>query len=342
MRFVIVGAGAIGSLVGGYLALSGRDAALVGRPQHVAEIKDKGLLVIDKDGERVLRVDAVSSVQDVRWRDDDVIFLCVKSQDTSSVLAELVGTASGGLPIFCFQNGVRNEEKVSGFFSHVYGVLVAIGGKYLAPGRVMRYASRAVAVGRYPEGLDARVQQIKLALEAARFEVTLSSNIMPIKWSKLIVNLCNPFHALTGLSIPEAYEEWESRTFLADIMQEGVNVLEAAQIPYAPLPGKMTPREEIERLRQPQPVRPWSAGPDRHHYPSTWQDLQLKRGQTEVESFNGEIVELGRQLRVPTPINELLLRVVKEMASRYEPPGKYSMSDLRAMVSYTPLGEKMG
>ena len=337
MRFVIIGAGAIGSLLGGYLSHSGSDVLLIGRAQHVAEIKEKGLWLKDRDGERVLHPDAVSSIRDARWRDDDFVLLCVKSQDTSAVLAELAGQVSREVPLFCFQNGVRNEEKASEFFHHVYGVLVAIGGRYQGPGHVIRYASRAVAMGCYPEGLDERLERVKGALETAGFKVTLNPNIMPIKWSKLIINLCNPFYAITGLSIPEAYKDLESREFLADIMQEGANVLEAAQISYAPLPGKMTLREEIERLRQPEPMRPWAAGPDFNHYPSTWQDLQLKRGKTEVDSFNGEIVELGRRFGVPTPINKLLLHVVVDMAVHYEPPGKYSMADLRMMISEIPL-----
>ena len=333
MRFIIYGAGAIGSVLGGYLALSGSDVVLIGRPQHVAHIKEHGLSLEDRDGEHIIYLQAVESIEDISLDEGDVVFLCMKSQDTETAIAELKERASPELPIFCFQNGIRNEEIASQFFRNVYGVMVAIGGRYVAPGQVAHYANRAVTMGCYPQGLDERLESVGQALEAAGCNVTLSPKVMAVKWSKLIINLTNAFYAVTGLSIPDAHRSLESRTYLADVMEEGILVLEAAGIDHEALPGRVGVREDIEHLRQPEPIRPWPEDPDFHYYASTWQDLQLRRGTTEIASFNGEIVALGQQFGIPTPINELLQHLVKDMAANNEPPGKYSVAELRAMLS---------
>ena len=107
----------------------------------------------------------------------------------------------------------------------------------------------------------------------------------------------------------------EVRSFLADLFEEGTTVLEAAGIKYEPITDRLSPRETIDRLRQTQTTRPLPEDPDFNYYPSTWQDLQLQRGETEVTSFNGEIVALGKTTGVPTPINALLQRLVEEMAA---------------------------
>ena len=84
MRFIIYGAGAIGSVLGGYLALSGSDVVLIGRPQHVARINEHGLSLEDRDGEHTIYLQAVESIEDISLDEGDVVFLCMKSQDTET------------------------------------------------------------------------------------------------------------------------------------------------------------------------------------------------------------------------------------------------------------------
>jgi 2-dehydropantoate 2-reductase len=72
--------------------------------------------------------------------------------------------------------------------------------------------------------------------------------------------------------------------------------------------------------------------------PSTWQDLYLKRGRTEVEYFNGEIVRLGEEHGVATPLNSLMVRVVNRMASEKTQPGAYTAAQLRTMLKEESSG----
>src|ERR1700719_430332 len=96
MRFVIFGAGAIGSGMGGHLHRTGHDALLVGRPAHVERIRQYGLRLITADQTYTLPVPAVSRAEDIGFADGDVVLLCVKSQDTDRALVDKIGRASVG------------------------------------------------------------------------------------------------------------------------------------------------------------------------------------------------------------------------------------------------------
>ena len=109
-RIVIYGAGAVGGVIGGLLALSCTPVLLIGRPGNVEVILKHGLRIVTPEGTHTIRVAAVTTPNQIR--PDDVVFLCVKSQDTEEAM-HAMHTIVKDVPIFCFQNGVRNEEIVS-------------------------------------------------------------------------------------------------------------------------------------------------------------------------------------------------------------------------------------
>jgi 2-dehydropantoate 2-reductase len=331
MRFIVYGAGAIGNLLGGYLAQTGHEVVLIGRLGHVARVRSQGLLLKNKFGLHTIRMGAVERVNEVSFGNGDVVLLTVKSQTTDSAVAELEAQASSALPVFCFQNGVRNEEIAARFFQNVYGGVVTLGARYTVPGQIVHLSGNLLTIGRYPEGLDHLAEAVGDALRTAGFKVYLHPKIMAVKWSKLLVNLANPVYGLTGLSVAEVHNSPEGRACLADLYDEGIAVLEAAGIEFAPIPGRQDVREEAESLRQPADPQPLPADPDFNYYPSTWQDLYLHRGATEIAHLNGEVVSLGERFGVPTPLNTLLTHLIEDMTAKGEPPGKYTLTELRAM-----------
>ena len=332
MKYVIYGAGAIGSLVGAHLARAGTEVVLLGRPAHVAAIRAGGLRVKTKTGTEVTPVHAVADLQQVGFAEGDVILLTVKTQDTGPACAALARRAPLDIPVFCLQNGVRGEDIAAHSFHSVYGVVLSLGVRLAGPGEIVNYTGvNLLTIGRYPNGLDATAETVGRDLAAGGFEVSLSSDVMAVKWSKLIINLSNSLYAILGLSINELRNSAEGRAFMADVWDEGLEVLEAAGIHPAPIPGRPAQREEVRLLREPTAPQPLPEDPDLQYYPSTWQDLVLQRGSTESAYLNGEIIALGRRHHVPTPLNDLLQRLVEDMAARRERPGKYSIDELRAM-----------
>ena len=106
------------------------------------------------------------------------------------------------VPIFCFQNGVRNEEIVSKYFPRVYGVMMKVGAVFTQDGEVTSLGDPPgrFVIGCYPEGTDELVESVAAKLRNAGYEVAVTPEIMPYKWGKLVLNLTNAVGAITNSS----------------------------------------------------------------------------------------------------------------------------------------------
>ena len=321
-------------MVGAHLARAGIEVVLLGRPAHVAAIRAGGLRLKTKSGTEVTPVPASANLQEVGFTTGDVILLAVKTQDTGPACAALAQWASPDVPIFCLQNGVRGEEIAAQSLRNVYGVVLSLGVRLAGPGEIVNYTGVNLLTDRpLPRrGWTPLAETVGRDLAAGGFKVSLSPDVMAVKWSKLIINLSNSIYAITGLSITELRNSAEGRTFMADVWDEGLDVLEAAGIRPAPIPGRPAQREEARLLARPRRRSPLPEDPDLKYYPSTWQDLALQRGTTESAYLNGEIVTLGERCHVATPLNRLLQEVVDDMARKGERPGKSTLGELRAMA----------
>jgi len=334
VRFIVYGAGAIGSLFGAYLAKTGHNTVLIGRKEHSEEINRSGLKIIKSDTSFVISLPAVTGPAEIEYEPGDIVFLTTKSQDTEEAAGLLAKYAPGDLPIFCFQNGVRNEETLSRRFSNVYGGVVFFSGTYLKPGEIAHTRVDRVGLGLYPGGVSDTARKVYEVLTAAGFQAFLHENIMAVKWSKLVTNLRMAVNALTGLSGQEGTVSRESREFIADVTDEGVKVMLEAGIVFSDEPGKPSAEESGARLRAMKDFIPNLSTPEEmKHRPSVWQDITLKRGKNELDFINGEVVELGKKLGIKTPLNSLLLNLVKEITEKRLPAGNYTISDLKKMLT---------
>ena len=332
MRFVIFGAGAVGSVIGSHLAKAGAQVLLVGDPPHVEKIQQAGLKLTGKYGEFVTRPPACSSLTDWQYQPDDVICLAVKTYDTPVALEQLQTKVPPETPIFCLQNTVTNEELVAKHFTRVYGVALHLGARFIFPGEVSHLGGNTLVIGRYPQGQDSVADEAVSSLSKAGLQAMLTEEIMSYKWAKLCVNLLNSPLAILGLSGEEALNNPQVRPFLAEVLEEARQVLAKAEVPLKTLPGDQPLPEMVTSLRRadftPRPASDRAL----RVYPSMWQDLFCRRGRTEARYLNGKIAELGQPLSIRTPVNALLVQVVDGMAERRELPGTYTLSDLRRML----------
>jgi len=326
-RFVIYGAGAIGSAIGGHLFRTGHDTVLVARPAHVEKIRAEGLRLITPDETHTVRVPAVTSAADVGFRNGDVVLLCVKSHDTERSLIEI--RAAGGdpqsLPIVCCQNSITNEPAALRFFRRVYGGLVVVTGIFLEPGVVhnpVRGNAGVIEVGRYRKGLDDLTAEVETALTLAGFGAWANPRIMHAKGAKMLGNLGNAMGAITD-------GQGDSRAFMARVREEAEACLRAAGLPFES-------RDTFDaRMKQSRGVNVLPEGV--RNLGSTWQSLMRGTGDVETDYLNGEIVRLGREHGIPTPHNALLQELASLMAAHGDRPGKYTAQDLEVMVrSRTP------
>ena len=315
MRIIIYGAGAVGGVVGGLLALSGTPVVMVGRPQNVAAIRENGLKLITPVGTHIVQLAAVTSPDQIEFSPDDVVFLCVKGQDTDSAMRDLFALVTD-VPVFCFQNGVRNEEIVSKYYPRVYGVMVKAGAVFIRDGEVESRGNPPgrFVLGRYPDGTDALVAAVAVRLRNAGYEAEVTPEIMPYKYGKLVENLANAVGAITNAAGPEA------NCIALAAQTEGKEILARAGIRW--VPAKEPTRKPSSN------VTPPHDDPLGRPLGSTWQSLVRNQGTVETEFLNGEIVRLAAKFGTKAPVNQALLRITLEMAANHEKPGKYTPAEL--------------
>jgi len=329
MRYIIIGAGAVGGTIGGRLFEGGHEVVLVARGPHLDALRAHGLRLITPDGDVALPVAAVGQPGELELRDGDVLVLAVKTQDAEAVLAEWAwrpvrgGTvAAGSLPVVCAQNGVASERMALRRFRHVYGVCVWLPATHLEPGTVEAQGAPLTGmlnIGRYPSGTDAMATRIGAELAQSRFLAPASADVMRWKYGKLLGNLSNAIEAVCGHDAGDDAADLRRRA-----TAEGTAVLDAARIAYASQQESADIRGDRVRI-QPVNGSPRGGG-------SSWQSLTRGTGSIEADYLNGEIVLLGREHGVPAPVNEVLQRLANQAARDRRAPGRTIPSEVMALI----------
>lgn len=322
MRFVIFGSGAIGGTVGGKLAASGQEVALIARGTHGAAIRERGLRLETPDGPITVTPPVVAHPAQLDWRADDVVLLAVKSQDAAVALRDLAAVAPAEIAVACLTNGLEAERLALRHFARVLGVTVYAPTTFLEPGVIEVWASPVAGVldlGSYPEqpdGVDLLGNALMAIWNAAGFSARVHADIMRLKRGKLLANLANAAEALCG---PEA-----RKGRLTDALrEEGLACYTAAAL------STTTPAEDAERWEL---VRPKTIAGRTRGGGSTWQSLARGAAQVECDYLNGEIALMGRLHGVATPINERLQRLIAAAAREGVEPGSMSLAELEVRL----------
>jgi 2-dehydropantoate 2-reductase len=179
MRYIIIGAGAIGGTIGARLFQSGHEVVLVARGAHHAAIRDGGLRFATPASQVTLPVPVVAGPGELTLRGDDVLITAVKTQDAVAALDAWAwqpvtggSVAAESLPVFCAQNGVAGERLALRRFRNVYGVCVWRPATHLEPGSVEAQGAPMTGllpVGRYPAGVDETAAQVAGDLAGSTF-----------------------------------------------------------------------------------------------------------------------------------------------------------------------------
>jgi 2-dehydropantoate 2-reductase len=320
VRFVVIGAGAIGGVVGGRLSQHGRDVVLVARGEHGAAIAARGLTLRTASEEVTLRIPVASTPAEVSWQQGDVVLLATKSQDTGAVLGQVAACAPSTVPVVCLQNGVENERVALRLFADVYAVPVLCPAGHLEPGVVESHSlgvTGIMDVGRYPSGSDDVAREIAAAFASSGFVSRVRDDVMRWKWIKLIMNLTNALEAVFGIGAMPSDLRRRARA-------EGFACLDAAGIDYA------TEAEDRENRGDLLQLAPSAEGG--RPGGSSWQSLVRRAGTIETDYLTGEIVLLGRLHGVPTPVNEALQQLARRMAVRRLAPGSLPAEELRELL----------
>jgi 2-dehydropantoate 2-reductase len=333
VRYIVIGAGAVGGGIGGSLHHAGIDAVLVARGDHLAALRRNGLEVVTPTEVRRVWVSAVPGPAEVTLTPEDVLVLATKTQQAEAALLQWAdvpvadgGTAGDRLPLLTALNGVASEGLALRYFARVYGACVWMWANHTVPGRVILSGSPTLGmfhIGRVPAAssneADARLlETIRQDWAKAALDVRVPDDVMPWKYRKLITNLGNAYQALVG-------DAKGVGSLIREAVAEGRAVLAAAGI-------EVTPDELEAEARTSYTVVDLSAQ-EGFLGGSTWQSLVRGTGNVETDYLNGEIVLVARQHGMEAPVNARIASLVRQVAARGGGAGTLSVDELRRRLA---------
>lgn len=316
MDIVIIGAGAIGSVVAGYLSKAGVNTTLIGRPDQVEAITQKGLKMQGVHGEETVKVKILPRLN----RKYDLAIFTVKTQDIESALAENRKFLKGAL-ILSSQNGVQADAYFEKEFPQqdIYSSIVMFGSTYVRPGEVTLNFEGDWIIGKPFEPVDERAREIVELLGKA-FPTVISENIVGMKWLKLFVNFNNCIPAVIGKSMQETFADMDLCRLSILLLKEGVDCVQKTGINYVSLP--QFPAERITGLLN-MPIdqaagiinKTLTALSQEPLYGSILQSIMRKRA-SEIDYINGEVVQLANKLKMDAPLNNKIVDMVHEVENK--------------------------
>jgi 2-dehydropantoate 2-reductase len=318
MRIGIIGAGAIGSVVGGLLTKAGHDVTLIDQwPDHVEAMKKVGLRLSGTCGEHLIPVKAlhIHEAQSI-GEPFDAVFIAVKSYDTDWATHLGVSYLKPGGVVVDFQNGI-NDERVAAVAGkeRTLGCVITISAGMYEAGHAMRTDRGTVGfkIGEH-DGADTRRARDMVAAMNAVAPTRLTTNLWGERWSKLAVNcMANPLAGLSGLGSAEVRTEREPSLIAIHVAAEVILVGRAAGYEVEPIYSITAQRfVDAAQGRGLEEVRADMAADARSRTggrPSMLQDV-MKGRRTEIDHLNGYVVAQGKRLGVATPFNEAVVEAV--------------------------------
>ncbi len=321
---LVVGAGAIGTLVGAGLLAGGWDVVFLGRPRQRSAWTAQGIALVDPLGHRQTfptPVLVVSPQEAAERGPYEALLFCVKGGQTEAAARALVrALPTPPRAVLSFQNGVGNEE----ILAEAFGPERVVAGTVTLPvtleGTAARVTKAKGGLGLAPSpATEGTARALAAAWRRAGFTVRLYRDPRRMKWSKLFLNqICNALCALTGLTPREAMDHPLGFELERRALRETIAVMGAAGIRPVALPGYPVPLffALVRLLPAPllRPLRGLVVGGRGGKMPSFFLDLERGRA-TEVEFLNGAVWALGRRLGVPTPVHAGYTRLLRGIAA---------------------------
>jgi len=290
-----MGAGAVGCYYGAMLGRAGLEVTLIARPQHVEAVRSAGLRLQTSSSDEFIKLKASTEAEAVRGA--QLVLFSVKSTDTEAAGKAMAPHLARDAAIVTLQNGVDNAERLAATLGReVIPAVVYVAVEMAGAGHVRHHGRGELVIGR------ARASQaIVAAFAGAGVKVEISDNVMGALWAKLIVNSAyNALSAITQLPYGRLVQNAGVPAIMDDVVDECLAVAKAAGVH---VPGDM--HDAVRRIAQTMPGQ----------YSSTAQDLARKK-KTEIEHLNGFVVRKGEALGVRTPVNGVLLALVRTLENR--------------------------
>jgi 2-dehydropantoate 2-reductase len=314
MRITVIGSGAIGALVAGYLKLKGEDVLLIGRGDSITAIRKKGISISGVRGNFKVDIPIEEKVDFFA----EVVVLATKTQDIQGALESNLELFKNAI-IITTQNGVQAEKIVSKYLpvENIIPSIVMFGSTYLKPAEVVHNFEGSWILGKLSNSsIDEKIVALSKALDKA-FPVVISEDIIGMKYLKIFVNANNCIPAILGISMQEAFSDIMVSRVSINILREGFDIISKSGIRLTSLPGfplenitKLIsiPLEEAARIYSGMMIKLSKEA----LYGSILQSIKRNR-LSEVDFINGEFVSLAKESNLSAGLNSRLVSMVHQV-----------------------------
>jgi 2-dehydropantoate 2-reductase len=307
-QILMVGAGAVGGYYGAHLARYHSSVSFLLRPKTLAAVRQRGLTVRSAAGSFTVRPQAASNVNDLPA--PDLIILGVKAYDIDEVMDQIESVVTDKTVILTLQNGIDTEDRLLNRFQRdcVVGGVAYIYSKIAEPGVIEHYKRGSVSIGELMGHESPRLLAIRDLFAVAGIPCHLSKDIRRTKWEKMCWNcVFNPITVLINDRVAQALDHPEMMGVIRQVVGEVAAVSAAMKVPLPPdMPERVVKATQEIRDIHTSMYDDWKAG-----------------RRTEIDTLNGFIVRMGRELGIPTPVNEALTAMIKTLTGKEQTgPGR--------------------
>lgn len=301
MKTVIVGAGAMGTLMAAKLCMSGHGVWLFEiNPERVTQIREKGIVLEDAAGRQQVASVRVTSDPEALGTVDTAVFL-VKSFDTDAAVRRVRPSFSEKTTVLTLQNGLGNIEAIQSLVpaNQILAGTTSHGALLVDHGHVRHTGTGDTFVGEVDINQASHLEKIIELFSGSGIAVMVADDIYALLWAKLLVNICiNPLTAITGITNGQLPEMPHLMAVVQKVLAEGMQVASAVGVR---LPSE-TPLDKVLAVCR-------NTASNRS---SMLQDVLAGR-KTEIDYINGAVVRLGKQHGVSVPVNRILVHLVKSI-----------------------------
>ena len=327
--FVIVGAGAIGAIVGAALAGAGHQVRFIeANRAHVDAVRTGRLRL---SGYRQARLDVpIATPEEADWPLRQVL-LAVKSPHTLEALQPLAGRLAPDGFVVSLQNGLE-EYRIAELIGaqRTIGAFLTFGGHYKAPGEIVFGGPGAFRIGEIDGATTPRIVALQQALSALQ-PVEVTDNIFGFLWSKIVLSAVYFATATTDSDVTDLYAVPRYRDLFGALAGEVVAVADAKGIRLEVFDGFDAAVFRTGAAAEQGAIAATWDGQNRywnaHESKRTgiWRDLAIHKRKTEVDRLIGPVIEIGRERGVATPGLSRLVAVVKEIEDGRRPLGLHNL-----------------
>ena len=322
MNCAIYGAGAMGTVLGAYIARAGRDIDLINRNrEHVAALKEKGAHIVGTV-DFTQKVNAL--LPEEMTKKYDIILLMTKQRMNGEIVAFLKDYLKEDGALCTCQNGLP-EPKIAEIIGQdrTLGCAIAWGATFRGKGvseLTSDPAALTFSLGAYGKGNH--LQDVKELLECMG-QVTVEQNFIGARWSKLLINSAfSGLSTVTGATFGEISVQKRSRRVAQAIMKECIDVAKAAGIRLEPVQGHKIDKlfDYKGKLKKALSFALIPVAMKKHArlISSMLQDLRAGK-KCEIDFINGVVCEFGKKYGVPTPCNDKTVQLVHEIEEGKRP-----------------------